>query len=130
LVSDRLNVLLIGDLAFLYDRNAFFHNHPYPNLRIIVFNNSGGGIFRLIDGPSKLPELEDYFETRHKRTAEHICKENSIEYCTAKDETELSKEIEPFFGQSESPKLLEIFTNPETNQQSYLALLKEVKDAL
>jgi len=130
LVSDRLNVLLIGDLAFLYDRNAFFHNHPYPNLRIIVFNNSGGGIFRLIDGPSNLPELEAYFETRHKRTAEHICKENSIEYCTAKDETELLEEIELFFDQSESPKLLEIFTNPVTNQQSYLALLKEVKDVL
>lgn len=129
LVSDQLNVLLIGDLAFLYDRNAFFHNHTYSNLRIIVFNNSGGGIFRLIGGPSNLPELETYFETRHERTSEYICKENSIEYSTSHTIKELSDRLKGFFDKSDNPKLLEIFTEPPINKIAYTQLLKKVKDA-
>ncbi len=125
LVSAKLNVLLTGDLSFLYDRNAFFHNHDYANLRLIIFNNQGGGIFRLIDGPSKLDELEEYFETRHDRTAEHICTENRIDYCQVRDDKELRKALTGFFEESKSPKLLEVFTDPEINQQVYRELRKQ-----
>ena len=49
---DKQVVLLTGDVAFFYDRNAFWHNYPTPNLRVVLLNNHGGGIFRLIDGPA------------------------------------------------------------------------------
>lgn len=61
---ERPVVLLTGDVAFFYDRNAFWHNYPTPNLRVVVFNNHGGGIFRIIDGPRQQPELDEFFETR------------------------------------------------------------------
>src|SRR5690606_17399659 len=41
-------VLVTGDMAFFYDRNAFWHKYSLPNLRIILLNNHAGGIFRLI----------------------------------------------------------------------------------
>ena len=129
LVSEKLNVLLTGDLSFLYDCNAFFHNHSYTNLRIVVFNNSGGGIFRLIDGPNDLPELEEYFETRHNRSARYICDEYSIEYNASKDYDELCRKLTDFFIESDNPKLLEIFTDPETNEEQYVGLMKHLKDA-
>ncbi|MCP4457893.1 MAG: 2-succinyl-5-enolpyruvyl-6-hydroxy-3-cyclohexene-1-carboxylic-acid synthase [Cytophagales bacterium] len=129
LVSDSLNVLLIGDMSFLYDRNAFFHNHSYSNLRIIIFNNSGGGIFRLIDGPSELPELEEYFETRHNRSARYICKEYSIDYSDCSNLDELSKALEEFYKESDYPKLLEVFTNPNINEKDYARMLKKIRHA-
>ena len=130
LVSKNLNVLLTGDLAFLYDRNAFFHNYTATNLRVIVFNNQGGGIFRLIDGPSKLPELEEYFETRHNRTAEYICLENKIAYHTASDEVELKEKLNDFFEPSSQPKLLEIFTDPIINEHVFKNLKKHIHEQL
>ena len=119
LVSDKLNFLITGDLAFLYDRNAFFHNYKVPNLRVIVMNNQGGGIFRLIDGPSKLPELEDYFETRHNRTAEYICAENQLEYYPIKSDDQLNESWDDFLKSSDNAKVMEIFTDPKTNQETY-----------
>ena len=128
-VSKKLNVLLTGDLSFLYDRNAFFHNHSYANFHIIVFNNSGGGIFRLIEGPSDLPEFEDYFETRHNRTARYICNEYSINYNAANNFDELSGELVDFFNKSSNPKLLEVFTDSKINEEQYARLMKCIKDA-
>ena len=122
LASDRLTVLLTGDLAFFYDRNAFWHNYPLPNLRIVLFNNHGGGIFRLIDGPNRQPELEEYFETRQPLTAERTAQDFGMEYNQI-DLTEssthplLSTFLTDFYGRaSHHAKLLEIITDSCTNQ--------------
>jgi 2-succinyl-5-enolpyruvyl-6-hydroxy-3-cyclohexene-1-carboxylate synthase len=48
------------------------------NLRIVVLNNHGGGIFRLLDGPAGQPELEDYFETRQRNKAELTAKDAGL----------------------------------------------------
>lgn len=130
LVSDKLNILLTGDLAFLYDRNAFFHNYNVPNLRIVVLNNQGGGIFRLIDGPSNLPELEDYFETRHDRTAEYICAENDLSYFKADDLDALREQLKGFYQDSDRAKVLEVFTEPETNQRVYKELKEYINERI
>lgn len=130
LVSNELNILITGDLAFLYDRNAFFHNYNVANFRVIVLNNQGGGIFRLIDGPSNLPELEEYFETRHNRTAEYICAENGLEYKRAIDLTTLKASLSDFYQSSDKAKILEVFTNPETNQQVYKELKKYINERI
>ena len=115
LVSKSLNILLTGDLAFLYDRNAFFHNYRLSNLRIVVINNRGGGIFRLIEGPSGQPELETYFETRHNKTSEYICKENKLRYYKASELSTIENQWKAFTEDSGETKVLEIFTEPEIN---------------
>lgn len=130
LVSSQMNTLLTGDLAFLYDRNAFFHNYQLPNLRVIVLNNNGGGIFRLIEGPATLPELEDYFETRHNRTAQYICAENKMEYLQAKDEASLLQCIKDFYNPSKTAKVLEIFTNPEVNQTVFKSFKNHIHEQI
>lgn len=45
----RLNLLIIGDLSFFYDMNALWQSLP-ANLRILLFNNGGGSIFRSLPG--------------------------------------------------------------------------------
>ncbi|MEQ9403794.1 MAG: 2-succinyl-5-enolpyruvyl-6-hydroxy-3-cyclohexene-1-carboxylic-acid synthase [Cyclobacteriaceae bacterium] len=128
LVDSAIHLLITGDLAFHYDRNAFFNNYDLPNLRVIVLNNLGGGIFRLIDGPSRLPELEEYFETRHDRTAKNICEENSIEYTLVDNMNDLKVTLDSFYDQSPKAKLLEIKTTPEINQKEFKAFKNGINE--
>ncbi|MEM6737305.1 MAG: 2-succinyl-5-enolpyruvyl-6-hydroxy-3-cyclohexene-1-carboxylic-acid synthase [Bacteroidota bacterium] len=130
LVSKKLNILISGDLAFLYDRNAFFHHHQTPNLKIVIMNNKGGGIFRLIEGPANLPELENYFETRHNRTAEYLCKENHFNYLAIHSESEFHQYWKRFIEPASATTVLEIFTEPEVNQRSYKYLRKQIDEQI
>jgi 2-succinyl-5-enolpyruvyl-6-hydroxy-3-cyclohexene-1-carboxylate synthase len=65
--DQRLNVLLIGDVSFLYDINALQLRELSPNLKIILINNQGGGIFNIIEGSKDAPQREKYFEAKHSR---------------------------------------------------------------
>ncbi len=130
LVSEKCNVLFTGDLSFLYDRNAFFHNYKVPDLRIIVLNNAGGGIFRLIEGSANLPELKTYFEASHNKTARYICAENKIEYLTATSLGEINSAMHDFYAPALRPKLLEVVTDPEVNQQSFNELKRYIHEQI
>jgi 2-succinyl-5-enolpyruvyl-6-hydroxy-3-cyclohexene-1-carboxylate synthase len=125
LVSEKPTYLLTGDLSFFYDRNAFFHGYSLEKLKIIIFNNQGGGIFRLIGGPSSLPELEQHFETRHSHTAKYTAAEYEMEYFTA-DDLKSTEESMSLLNKSKGAVILEIFTNPEKNSEVF----KQVKAAI
>ncbi len=125
LTSERLNVLMTGDMAFFYDRNAFWHNYLLPNLRVVLLNNHGGGIFRLIEGPRQQPELEEYFETRQALSARRTAEDFGMEYHQI-DLTEsgtfalLTPYLTDFYHQeSNHAKLLEIVTDPSINQAEF-----------
>ena len=57
--TEEIVTLLTGDVAFFYDRNALWNNYLPANRRIILLNNHGGNIFRIIDGPGQQPELDE-----------------------------------------------------------------------
>ena len=119
-------ILLTGDMAFFYDRNAFWHQYNMANLRIILFNNHGGGIFRMIEGPSALPEMEEYFETHQKLNGSNLAKDFGFNYQLVQNMEELQSELKLFFYESVSPKILEIKSSSQINTQT----LKMVKEAL
>lgn len=123
LMTKRATFLLSGDMAFLYDRNAFWHNHLSDNLRIVVFNNHGGGIFRMIDGPSGQPELEEFFETRQQKDASHVANEYGFEYYTCQTASELEQNLISFVSNGKR-KILEIFTNAEISKTVYKKLFR------
>ena len=60
-----LNILLTGDVSFLYDANALRLRELAPNLKIILINNQGGGIFRIIDGSKDAEQRSRFFEASH-----------------------------------------------------------------
>lgn len=123
LVSSSLITLLTGDMAFFYDRNAFWHKYPLPNLRIVLLNNHSGGIFRLIDGPAKQPELEEFFETQQALSASHLAAEYGFKHYLVKNSFELDQALATFFESSAVPKILEIESQSQINARS----LKEIK---
>lgn len=63
--DEGLNILITGDVSFLYDSNALQLRALAPNLKIILINNQGGGIFRIIEGAKSSQQLEHYFEAQH-----------------------------------------------------------------
>jgi 2-succinyl-5-enolpyruvyl-6-hydroxy-3-cyclohexene-1-carboxylate synthase len=118
--------LITGDMAFFYDRNAFWHNYKMSNLRIILLNNHAGGIFRLIDGPSKQPELEEYFETKQRLSAGYLAKDFGFEYHLANDKRSLEMGLKDFYRESINPKILEIETESPKNAE----ILKWIKSEI
>jgi 2-succinyl-5-enolpyruvyl-6-hydroxy-3-cyclohexene-1-carboxylate synthase len=126
-VSNKNTVFITGDISFFYDSNALWNMYIPSNFRIILINNGGGGIFRFIPGPSKSEAL-DYFETPHKLTAQHLCKMYKFEYVTAQNLFEVNNELMNFYKDSKLPKLLEIFTPREENDQILKAYFNNLKD--
>ena len=114
--SEQLNVLITGDLGFLYDSNGLMNNYLNPNLKIIVINNSGGGIFRFIPGPDTTPNMEEFFVAKHNWKAEYICKAFNVGYFKVESMKDM-EEILPNFLNSKSDKIgvLEIFTPADKN---------------
>lgn len=121
LSSGKMVTLLTGDMAFLYDRNAFWHSYDLSNLRIIVLNNAGGGIFGMIKGPKSQGSYEKLFQTDQPLTAKLTAKEYGFEYVTAKNEEQLEDELKQFFKPSSSAKVLEVFSDPRKNEEIFAA---------
>lgn len=115
--KDEPTLLITGDLAFFYDSNAFWNNHLSAQLRVIVINNQGGGIFRFIDGPQTTGLLENYFEARHQTSAKPIAELNQLRYFEANNSKELKNVLPQFFSPSESAVILEIKTPPEVSSE-------------
>ncbi|CCH53386.1 2-succinyl-6-hydroxy-2,4-cyclohexadiene-1-carboxylic acid synthase/2-oxoglutarate decarboxylase [Fibrisoma limi BUZ 3] len=119
LATDQLVTLLIGDVAFFYDRNAFWSAPVPPNLRIVLLNNDSGHIFRMIDGPGRQPELETYFETPHGYTARNTAADAGIMYITCSTKAELASLLPDFFQPGDRATLLEITTDKRVNQSEF-----------
>lgn len=117
-VADTHPTLLItGDIGFFYDSNALWNKYIPNTFRIILVNNGGGDIFKIIPGPDSSNSLEEYFVTRHNRTARLMAQEYNFEYIQAHNQEELLKQLDSFFLSSEKPKLLEINTINQPNSR-------------
>jgi 2-succinyl-5-enolpyruvyl-6-hydroxy-3-cyclohexene-1-carboxylate synthase len=115
LVNNSPTTILIGDVSFLYDRNGLLLKPLPQNLKIIVINNGGGNIFRMIDGPARQPELYEYFETQHSFTAKRTAEDAGLIYMSASTTESFISTLQEFTSLS-GAALLEIFTDPEYNK--------------
>ena len=126
LMTDQTVTLLIGDVAFFYDRNALWSAPVPPNLRIVLLNNDSGHIFRMIDGPSRQPELETYFETPHGYTAKRTAEDAGIDYQVCDSPESLRSLLPDFFQPGQRAKLLEVTTDKLVNQTQFTAYKEQV----
>jgi 2-succinyl-5-enolpyruvyl-6-hydroxy-3-cyclohexene-1-carboxylate synthase len=116
-VSNKTNLLITGDLGFFYDSNGLMNQNLPSNLKIIVINNGGGGIFRFIPGPDQSPYLEPFFETKHNWSVKNIAETFDVTYIRADSVQEILYALPEFFNQPDKPALMEIFTPGATNAQ-------------
>lgn len=113
--SKKQTLLVTGDLSFLYDSNALWNYNTPSNFRVIIINNSGGGIFRIIPGPKQAEHFTRYFETKHDLNAKHLAKMYNFDYKIAEDYESLELALSDFYEESENPKIIEVFTPREKN---------------
>jgi 2-succinyl-5-enolpyruvyl-6-hydroxy-3-cyclohexene-1-carboxylate synthase len=123
-VNLRPTVLLTGDLAFLYDKNAFWINNIPKNIRVVVFNNGGGGIFSLIDGPTKHKQFTHLFTTPHQRSVKSVATDNGLDYYFCNSYSKLNKIIQQFFEPTNGPAVLELKFDMKTNAKIFEAFKK------
>lgn len=127
LANGKPNVLITGDMAFFYDRNAFWHNYKLANLRIVVLNNHGGAIFSIIDGPSNLPEANEYFITQQKLSAKNLSQEYDFDYLKLDSLKKLKNILKDFFDFDGRTKILEIETSAEDAKNALAEFKKQIK---
>ena len=125
--SPKQTVLVTGDLSFFYDINGLWNNYIPPYTRIIVFNNGGGDIFKIIPGPDSTNALDEFILTKHHKTTELMAKNFGFSYTKVEDEDTLFRVLDNFFKSDTQPKILEVNTQGIENAQilkDYFQFLK------
>ena len=125
---NKLCFCISGDVASLYDSNALLNHHLKANYKLIIINNGGGNIFKIIPGPSQLAELEQFFETQHNINFENIAKTYSCKYYSASTLSELENSFADFVAEKEQAAILEIKTDGNVSAnalRNYFTYLKE-----
>lgn len=107
--------LITGDLSFMYDNNALWNGYLPSSFRMIVINNHGGGIFRILDGSRKADECGRFLEARHGLSVKYLAEMHSIEYAMANDEKNLKETLATFWDESQKARILEVFTPADIN---------------
>ena len=117
LQSDKPTICITGDISFFYDSNALWNNYIPKNFKIIIINNSGGGIFRILPGHQETEVFNTFFETSHQLNASHLAKMFGFNYFEANDEKSLENNWDNFVLHNDSPSILEIFTPEKINDK-------------
>jgi 2-succinyl-5-enolpyruvyl-6-hydroxy-3-cyclohexene-1-carboxylate synthase len=124
--NKKPTILITGDISFLYDSNALWNNYIPKNFKIILINNNGGGIFRILPGHQETETFNTFFETSHHLTAEHLAKMYQFNYVSVLDENELQSVWNTFISEENSPTILEIFTPEKLNNSILLDYFKNL----
>ncbi|WP_438712114.1 2-succinyl-5-enolpyruvyl-6-hydroxy-3-cyclohexene-1-carboxylic-acid synthase [Aquimarina muelleri] len=124
LASGGSTTLLTGDLSFFYDSNGLWNSYIPSDFKIIVINNEGGGIFRILPGKEESLNFSTYFETTHNLTAIHLSKMFGFDYHTAHNLEEVNEEIQKIYKNDSTPQLLEIFTPRKENDNTLIDYFK------
>ena len=126
-VNQTPTLFITGDLSFYYDTNGLWNNYLKPTTRIIVLNNQGGGIFRILPGEKDTPAYDTYFETVQNRSTKQICKAHGVGYRSASSTLGLKWQLKRFFRPSNHPQLLEIKTPRKLNDKVLLNYFKAMQ---
>ena len=125
-VTDELTVLITGDLSFIYDQHALWNKEVPKNLKIIVVNNQGGGIFNIISGPKTTPYSKEFFETRHEISLEKIAATFKINYQKATNEIQAAKYLNNILV-SKDVEIIELFTGNIENENVLNDYFRNIK---
>lgn len=117
--SDKLNLLISGDTSFFYDSNALWNPYLKGNFKIIVIRNGGGGIFQIIDGPTKSERSETFFAP-FEASVKGICDAFDVNYLYADKLESIENIFYQFMERSENdrPTVLEIDTKDCKNGEA------------
>ena len=115
MVSENQHLAILGDLSFVYDSNALWNRNFPSNLKIIVLNDKGGGIFRLLEGPDQMPFFDEFSVASHPVALEHMAKAFGMNFLYANDDYTLGNCLDTLFAAGSEKTLLEVDTSGSEN---------------
>ena len=124
LTSKLPTVFITGDLSFFYDSNALWNNYIPNNFKIIIINNGGGGIFRILPGEKDTEVFDKFFETKHNLNAKQLAEMFQFKYNAVQENDELGNCLAAFFTKDDKPSILEIFTPAHINDKVLIDYFK------
>ena len=114
-VSKRLCFALIGDLSFFYDMNAIWNRYVGSNVRILLYNNEGGGTFHW-NNARGIDTLTLHTSAEHFANAKGWVESLGFKYFSAKTKEEFDTYLPKFIeADSEHPICFEVFTKKDTD---------------
>jgi 2-succinyl-5-enolpyruvyl-6-hydroxy-3-cyclohexene-1-carboxylate synthase len=112
---DTQHYLICGDISLIYDSNAFW-TKPFPkNLKIVVIQNKGGGIFQIIPGPAASPLREQYFEATHQTSPAAVIRGYGFEVLEAHSKASIFEDLSAFLNPTNPIQILQIETAQDEN---------------
>ena len=120
-----LTVLITGDMSFGYDLSGLASRYNTKNFKIIVVNNSGGGIFRFVKSTATLPELEEYLECQRELPVKKYSDAFGFCYYEAENETELKAQLSEFLS-VEQPAILSVKTDSVISGETLKNYFKKI----
>nr|WP_159779531.1 2-succinyl-5-enolpyruvyl-6-hydroxy-3-cyclohexene-1-carboxylic-acid synthase [Flavobacterium sp. 9AF] len=127
ITSEKQTFFITGDISFFYDSNALWNNYIPKNFKIILINNGGGGIFRILPGHQENNVFNTFFETTHQLNATFLTQMFNFSYFAVENEKELESQFVDFLNENDRPSLMEIKTPEKINNQILLDYFKKLK---
>lgn len=86
IARNQPTVLFTGDLAFLHDTNALLSNHLLNQpMIVVILNNQGGNIFRMLPIAEHKPYYRDFFETPQSAELSAMSETYGVSYSQVND---------------------------------------------
>jgi 2-succinyl-5-enolpyruvyl-6-hydroxy-3-cyclohexene-1-carboxylate synthase len=127
-VSGKLSFLLIGDLSFFYDMNALWNKYVGNNVRILVCNNEGGGIFHAYPNTKNVPTLDRHIAAKHTTSVKEWVESRGFLYLSSKNKVEFNEAVHILMtNRSDVPIILEAFTDKDIDVAEMGAIVNNFK---
>ena len=127
LVSDQLHLLVVGDLSFVYDSNSLWNKNFPGNLRIIVLNDGGGSIFRLLEGPGRMDFFEEFSVTHHPVSIELLAQAFGRRFARVSGTDELREHLEALMKPESALSVLEVDTTASENSHIFTSFFQKIR---
>lgn len=118
-VSGKITLVILGDLGFIYDSNGLWNRELPSNLRILVVNNGGGGIFHILKGPSDQPFFKKFIEANHTADLQKLSTAYGLDYFYAEDEKSLGVQWDAFLSDRGRAAVFEVKTDPVLSASAF-----------
>jgi 2-succinyl-5-enolpyruvyl-6-hydroxy-3-cyclohexene-1-carboxylate synthase len=125
--SPMPTILITGDISFIYDSNGMWNQYLAGNFKIVVINNGGGNIFRLINtGEDEIPARE-FLETPHHVNIKFLAGAFGASHAVCQSLGELPGLLDWFLEPADHPYILEIMTDSSVNTTVFKNYYNQIK---
>lgn len=122
-----ITLLLSGDMSAYYDAAGLISPFLNSRFKMIVFDNSGGDIFRCIKATKEVPERETLLSCDMKFPGEQLAALAGMLFLSATDEKSLEVSFDKLVREVDRPAMLVVRTSKEVNSKIFIEFINRKK---